>query len=79
MSVAVYSLFNSGRWNDLKRSPFLTVKFQNPENLIIQHLPVEKKFINLYKNNSLVDIKRMRNGIITDTLTRVDIGEVVKC
>ena len=79
MSDAVCTLFNSGRWNELNRSAFLTVKYHNPENLIFQHLPVKEKIENPYKNNGLEEINRMRNGIITDTLSDTDIVEIVKC
>ena len=79
MSDSICSLFNSGRWNQLNRSAFLTIKYHNPENLIFQHLPVKEKIKNPYKNNRLEEINRMRNGIIIDTLTSVDIVEIVKC
>ena len=79
MSDAICVLFNSGRWNELNRSAFLSVKYHNPENLIFQHLPIKEKIENPYKNNRLEDINRMRNGIIIDTLTSVDIVEIVKC
>ena len=78
MNDAVCYLFNSGRWNELNRSAFLTIKYHNPENLIFQHLPVKEKIENPYKNNRLEEINRMRNGIIIDTLTSVDIVEIVK-
>ena len=73
MNDAICYLFNSGKWNQLKRSAFLTIKYHNPENLIFQHLPVKEKIKNPYKNNRLEEINRMRNGIIIDTLTSVDI------
>ena len=78
MSDAICSLFNSGRWNELKRCAFLTVKYHNPENLVFQRFPVKKKIENPYKNNRLEEIIRMRNGIIIDTLTSIDIVEIVK-
>ena len=78
MSDAVCTLFNSGRWNELNSSAFLTIKYHNPENLIFQHLPVKEKIRNPYKNNRSEEINRMRNGIIIDTLTSVDIVEIVK-
>ena len=78
MNDAICTLFNSGRWNELNRSAFLTIKYHNPENLIFQHLPVKEKINNPYKNNRLEEINRMRNGIIIDTLTSVDIVEIVK-
>ena len=78
-SDAICTSFNSGRWNELNRSAFLTVKHHNPGNLIFQHNSVKEKIENPYKNNRLEEINRMRNGVIIDTLTNVDIVEVVKC
>ena len=78
MNESICTLFNNGRWNELNRSVFLTVKYHNPENLIFQHLPVKEKFKIPYKNNRLEEINRMRNGIIIDTLTSIDIVEIVK-
>ena len=78
MSDAVGSLFNSGKWNELNKCAFLTVKYHNPENLVFQHLPVKEKFENPYKNNRLEEINRMRSGIIIDTLSSVEIVEIVK-
>ena len=72
-------MFNSGRWIELNRSAFLTVKYHNPENLVFQHLPVKEKTENLFKNNRLEEINGMRNGIIIDILTSVDITEINKC
>ena len=78
MNDSIFTLFNSGRWNELNRSAFLTVKYHNPPNLIFQHLPIKEKIENPYKNNRLEEINRMRNGIIIDTLTSIDIVEIVK-
>ena len=78
MNDAVCTLFNSGRWNELNRSAFLTVKYHNPKNMIFQHLPIKEKIENPYKNNRLEEINRMRNGIIIDTLTSTDIVEIIK-
>ena len=78
MNDSICTLFNSGRWNELNRSAFLTVKYHNPPNLIFQHLPIREKIENPYKNNRFEEINRMRNGIIIDTLTSVDIVEIVK-
>ena len=79
MSDAVCILFKSGRWNELKRCAFLTVKFHNLENLVFRHLRGKEKIENPYKNNRLEEINRMRKGIRIDNLTRVDIVEIVKC
>ena len=52
-------------------SAILKIKFYNPKNLIVQHLPVKEK-------EKKLEINRMRNGYIIDTLTSVDIQEIVK-
>ena len=78
MIESICTLFNSGRWNELNRSAFLIIKYHNPENLILQHLPIKEKVNNPYMNNRLEEINRMRNGIIKDTLTSIDIVEIVK-
>ena len=71
-------MFNSRKWNELKRSAFLTVEYHKPANLVFQHLPVKEKIGNPYKNIRLEEINKMRNGIIIDTLTSVGIVEIVK-
>ena len=43
MTDAVCTLFKSGRWNELNRCSFLTVKYNSPDNLVFQHLPVKEK------------------------------------
>ena len=72
-------MFNSGRLCELNRSAPSTVKYYNPENLIFQHLPVNKKIIDPCKNNRLEEIYHSRNGIIFDTLNSADIVEMFKC
>ena len=79
MNESICTFFNSGKWTELNRSAFLTVKYHNPEILIFQHLPVKEKIKNPYKNNRLEEINRMTNGMIIDTLTSVNIVEIVKC
>ena len=78
MSDAVCSLFNSGKCNELNICAFLTVKHHNSCNLIFQHLPMKEKTENSNKNNRLKEINRKRNCVIIDTLTSVDIVEIVK-
>ena len=75
MKEPICTLFNTGKWNELNRSAFLTVKYHNPPNLIFQHLPIKEKIENPYKNNRLEEINRMRNGIFIDTLASIDIVE----
>ena len=52
-------------------STILKVKFYNPKNLIVQHLPVKER-------EKKMEINRMRNGYNIQTLTSVDIQEYVK-
>ena len=52
-------------------SAILKVKYYNPKNLIVQHIPVREK-------EKKIEINRMRNGYITQVLTSVDIIEIVK-
>ena len=57
--------------NSTKGIGILKIIFYNPENLIVQHLPVKER-------EKKIEINRMRNGYIKDTLISVDIQEVVK-
>ena len=52
-------------------SAILRIKYCNPPELIFQQLPVKEKVKN-------VEVKRLRNGYIIDTLTSVVIQEIVK-
>ena len=52
-------------------SALLKIKYYNPRDLIVQHLPIKEK-------EKKIEINRMRNGYIVDTLTSVDIQEIVK-
>ena len=61
--------FNSGNFN--QGSAILKIKCYNSKNFIGQHLPVKKR-------EKKIEIIRMRNGYITQTLTIVDIQEVGK-
>ena len=46
MSHAVCSLFNSKKWNDLSICHFVTVKYHNLENVVVQRLSVKEKIQN---------------------------------
>ena len=61
--------FNTG--NFTQGSAILKIKYYNPKNLIVQRLPVKER-------EKKIEINRMRNGYIIDTLTSVDIQEIVK-
>ena len=78
LNDAVCEIFNSGRWDELKRTVFLTVKYHNPKNLIFQHIPIREKVKYSYKNR-LQEMNHCRNGVIFDTLISQDIIQVVIC
>ena len=61
--------FKTGNFTE--GSATLKFKYYNPKNLIVQHLPVKER-------EKKIQINRMRNGYIIDTLTSVDIQEIVK-
>ena len=64
--------FNNQTFNqDGDESAILKIKNHNPPDLIFQHLPVQGETKN-------IEVNRMRNGYIIDTLTSVDIQEIVK-
>ena len=64
--------FNNQTFNeDGDESAILTIKYYNPPDLIFQHLPIKEKV-------KKIEVNRMRNGYIIDTLTSVDIQEIVK-
>ena len=64
--------FNSQSFNqDDNESAILIIKYYNPPNLMFQHLPVTEKV-------EKIEVNRMRNGYIIDTLTSVDFQEIVK-
>ena len=72
MNKTYVEAFNNQTFNeDGDESAILTIKFYNPPNLKFQHLPVKEK-------NKKVEVNRMRNCYIIDTLTSVDIQEFVK-
>ena len=72
MNDVYVEAFNNQTFNqDGDESAILRIKYYNPRNLIFQHLPVKEKVEN-------VEVNRMRNGYIIDTLTSVDICEIVQ-
>ena len=71
MNIVYVEAFNNQTFNqDGDESAILRIKYNNPRNLIFQHLPVKEKVKN-------VEVIRMRNGYIIDTLTSVDICEII--
>ena len=69
MNNELVEKFNTG--NFTQGSAILKIKYYNPKNLIVQHIPIKEK-------ENKIEINRMRNGYIIDTLTSVDIQEIVK-
>ena len=64
--------FNIQSFNqDGNESGILGIKYYSPPNPIFQHLTVKEKI-------KKIEVNRMRNGYIIDTLTLVDICEIVK-
>ena len=61
--------FNEG--NLTQGSAILKIKHYDPKKLVVQHLPVKDRVKKL-------EINRMRNCYFVDTLTSVDIQEIVK-
>ena len=70
-NVYVEAFNNQTFHQDGDESAILRIKYYNPRECIFQHLPVKERVKN-------VEVNRMRNGYIIDTLTSVDICEMVK-
>ena len=64
--------FNTGDWKTLNKTGFFKVKYQNPENLILQHMVVKEAVYNETKHKCEC-VNRFRNGDITQHLTSVHI------
>ena len=69
MNDELLEKFNTG--NFTQGSAILKIKYYNTRDLSVQHLPFKEKV-------NEMEINRMRNGYIIDTLTSVDIQEIVK-
>ena len=69
MNIDLVKKFNNG--NFTQGSAILKIKYYNPKNLIVQHLPVKER-------EKKIEINRMRNGYIIQTLTSGDIQEMVE-
>ena len=68
MNNELFEKFNNQTFT--RGSAILKIKYYNPKNLIVQHLPVKEK-------EKKIEINRMRKGYITQVLTSVDIQELV--
>ena len=69
MNDEIVEKFNTQTFNQV--SAILIIKYYNPKNLIVQHLPVKER-------EKKIEINRMPNGFIIDTLTTVEIQEILK-
>ena len=67
--MKLFRQFNTQKFT--QGSAILKVLYYNPKDLIFQHIPVKE----IVKKTEL---NRMRNGYIIDTLTSVDIQEIIK-
>ena len=72
MNDVCVEAFNNQTFNEAgDESTILTIKYYNPLDLIFQHLLIEEKV-------KKVDVNRMRSRYIVDTLTSVDIQEILR-
>ena len=72
MNNVYVEAFNNQTFNqDGDESAILRIKYYNPRDLIFKHLPVKEKV-------KKIEVNRMRNGYIIDTLTSIDICEILK-
>ena len=72
MNTTFVDAFNNQTFNeDGDESAILTIKYYNPPDLIFQHWPNKEKI-------KKIEVNGMRNGYIIDTLTSVDIQEIVE-
>ena len=72
MNKTYVDAFNNQTFNQVGKEPaILKLKYYNPPNLVFQQLPVKETV-------KKKQINRRRNGYVIDTLTSVDIQEIVK-
>ena len=69
MNEELVNKFNTGNFN--QGSAILKIKYYNPKDLVVQHLPIKEKV-------NKMEINCMGKGYIVDTLTSVDIQEIVR-
>ena len=69
MNDELVEKFNTG--NFTQGSAVLKIKYYDPKNLVVQHLPFREK-------EKKIEFNRMRNNYIIDHVTSVDIQEIVR-
>ena len=71
MNSELVKSFNDECFNqDDNESALLKIKYYNPPDLLIQHVPNKGKI-------QKIELNRKRNGYIVDTLTSVDLQKIV--
>ena len=53
------------------KSAILKIKYYNPQDIVLQHIPVKEEV-------NKIDVNRLRNGYIVDVLTSVNVQEIVR-
>ena len=69
MNEKLVKKFNIG--NFTQGSALLKIEYYNPKNLVVQHIPVKER-------ETKIEINRMRNGYMNQTLTSVNMQEMFK-
>ena len=69
MNDELVEQFKTGRFN--QGSASLKIKYYNPKNIIVQHLPAKER-------EKKIELNRTRKRYILQTLTSVDFQEIVK-
>ena len=68
MNDEIVNQFNTKTFT---KSAILKIKYYNPLDIVLQHIPVKEEV-------NKVEVNRLRNGYIIDVLTSVDIQEIVR-
>ena len=64
-------IVNQFNMKTFTKSAILKIKYYNPNDIVLQHIPVKEEV-------NKVEVNRLRNGYIIDVLTSVDIQEIVR-
>ena len=68
MNDEIVNQFNTKTFT---KSAILKIKYYNPVDTVLQHIPVKEEV-------NKIEVNRLRNGYIVDVLTSVDIQEIVR-
>ena len=68
MNDEIVNQFNTKTFT---KSAILKIKYYNPVDIVLQHIPVKEEV-------NKIEVNRLRNGYIVDVLTSVDIQEIVR-